>query len=209
MVLGAVGGAFVRVEPDQFDTGNSVNGSRHIRRLVGGDPFAPEAGIDGEHHPGGCAGGNEGGADAGRRRFAVGRQHEVDRAGQLQRPLRLVGADNRVGDEQPLHSGRRERLRLAKLGDAQPVSSVLDLPQADFGHAVRLGVGEQLHLGRTGDGRHLVQVAIEHVEVDHEARRRHRQVGPAGAVGVIRDGYGSPAHIFRLPGAVPDRCDGR
>ena len=75
---------------------------------------------------------------------------------------------------QALDAGLAQRLGLAQLGAAHAQRAGRDLAARDVGRLVGLGMRPQLHIVRLGEGRHLGDVAVEHLEIEHQRRRVER-----------------------------------
>ena len=110
-----------------------------------------------------------------RRGRAVDRHREVDAlGGEARQPLPLVLAERRVVDEDARRARLGEDLGLAGLRDGQTTGPERELPQADLGRLVRLGVRP---------------------ERDRRVRRRTT----AGAPGSPRGGRGRPPRRASRP----------
>lgn len=95
-----------------------------------------------------------------------------DLVGQPVQAARLARVQpERIGDEQVVHAGRGERLRLAQGRHRQPDRSRAQLTPRDLRALVALGVrpeGEPTGPGRLG---HPCDVPVQHVRVDDQDRR--------------------------------------
>ena len=85
---------------------------------------------------------------------------------------------DRRGDVQPFYAGLAQRLGLAQLGAADAQRPGRDLAARDVGRFVRLGMRPKLHAMRLRERRHLCDVAVEHVEIEHQRRRVQRAPRP-------------------------------
>ena len=140
--------------------------------LGAGHARAMHAGIDIDDHLERFAGpGGRGGErlDIGR---MIDHDHQVGHlAIELDQTRDGLRRHHRRGDVQPLDAGLGQRLGLAQLGATVAERPGGDLPFGDVGRLVRLGMRPQVHLVRLGEIRHLGDVAIERLDVDHERRR--------------------------------------
>ncbi len=87
----------------------------------------------------------------------------------------LLGPHDLGGDQEVPDPGGGHHLRLAHLGHAHADRAGRDLPAGDLGALVGLGVGAKLLAGGRDVGRHLLDVALEAIEV--EQKRRGRDLG--------------------------------
>jgi len=111
----------------------------------------------------------------------------------------LLGADHLGGDQEVPHPRRGHHLRLADLGHAHADRPGRDLTAGNLRALVGLGVGTELLASGRDVGRHLLDVALEAIEV--EQQRGGRNLGAFHGGGSIPRGRAPPA-----PADEPMRC---
>ena len=109
--------------------------------------------------------------------------------------LPLVAAEGRVVHEDARRSGLLEDLGLTGLRDRQAAGAELQLPQADLGRLVRLGVRPERDAVLVAVGLQVGEIGLEPVEVDHRNRRLHLAHGASHLRGEqLERAVGSRAH---------------
>ena len=88
-----------------------------------------------------------------------------------QEPADLLRPDHLRRDEDIAHAGRRHHVGLADLGHADAHGAGGDLAPRDLRALVGLGVRAQLLAGGLDIGGHLLDIALEAVEVEEEGGR--------------------------------------
>ena len=161
-------GIFQRLQSDDLPgQGNRVVGRRHAGAM--------DAGIDVDNHRLRLAG-----LRCSRcQRLGVGgmvdHHHQVlDLGVQRHQAIDRLRRHHRRGDVQALDTGLAQRFGLAQLGAADAKRAGGDLAAGNVGRLVGLGMRPEVHLVRLGEGRHLGDVAVEHLEIEHQRRRVQR-----------------------------------
>ena len=148
------------------------------------------ADVDLHQHRQAAAGRRRGHAQVGHLLRMVHAHAQAAVPGQLRQQRRLGGPAGLVADVDVGDASLQEGQRLAHLLAADAHRPTLQLRQRDGRCLVRLGMRAQGHAGGVGRGLHGIEIALEHVQVQHQGRGVDGGQGITDACGPAAGGAG-------------------